>query len=325
MPDAHDFADLSRVVARLRQGSVLDFGLTTWLADPRRPVHPLSAHAAATVDSSEATLSLTARLGSHSMVVSPTRDLARTSAERAWVTLCPVVALPPDLADVAAVRAGRNPGYVPLPWLPTPGESWVADLHLMHPVERSLVAGAREVARPDSVQARGLADALARYLARPDLPDAVAAYLAPLRARADRAQAQGGDEAIVLGAIDEIRIAGTPGFDGPPPWRLELVVVLTRAALPDTEPDSWSLVRRMPTRRETPVQTLAHMLTEGRRVDDPPFDRAWRAVLRTWVEGLPEVAQIAGPTTFRTVTTLTPAELRATDLVALTSDDARHR
>lgn len=310
--------EAAQAAERLRQGSIIGFNLTSWMANPAAPLHPFTVETVEEmVADGDAAINVNAELGDYSMVVSQSCDLARTRTDRYWATLCPVVPLPTEGSDVAGIRQGNNRRYVPLPWHPDSGQQeWFADLHLVHTIERSLLIGVNELARPDEQQRRTLAERLGQYLSRPALPPEVDLFLAPLKkiAKSKHGKATSPD-GIALNEVVEIRVDSTPDFDAPPPWKLDLYFVVKQSALRD-DPDASGM--RLPLRRkETPAQRLARAITSGRSASDPPWDQMWVETVNAWTSALKTNDTIRTAPTIHIVTALTPDEYRTTDLVDL--------
>jgi hypothetical protein len=146
------------------------------------------------------------------VVLTQTCDIVRTSLERPFVEVAPIVEVSAQVAH--EIERGRRPLYAIIPALRTRG--LVADLDRTMTVEKAVVAQWARIAgcRTDA-EARRFALALVRKRARVAFPDDFTALVERLQARLLEKHDKQSDEGRALRALREIRVCATPSWDAP--------------------------------------------------------------------------------------------------------------
>lgn len=144
------------------------------------------------------------------MVLTQTCDLVRTSSERPFVEVCPLVEV--DEAQHREIERGRRPNYAFVPALAD--RRLVGDLDRVMTIEKAVVAGWDRVPGwQTDAEARRLALALARKRARVAFPDDFVAFATPLMSRMSSKHDKQSDEGRALRALREIRVRAEPSWD----------------------------------------------------------------------------------------------------------------
>lgn len=144
------------------------------------------------------------------VMLTQTCDIVRTSSERPFVEVSPVVEV--DEGWLHEIKAGRRPNYAYIPALAN--RRLVADLDRVMTVEKSVVA------RWDRVEgwhvdgeARQISLALARKRARVAFPDDFIKVVSPLTRRLRAKHDKNSREGDALRALREIRVRAEPSWD----------------------------------------------------------------------------------------------------------------
>jgi len=143
------------------------------------------------------------------VVLTQTCDLVRTSMDRPFVEVCPLVELPDH--EVQLVRLGRRPRFASLPALGN--EKWVADLDRVMTVEKGLLASLTDRRRSgvtSEADIQTFTEALGRKRTRAALPDDFTAAVGPMRSRILDKHDRDSPEGRFLRSIKEIRVRSIP-------------------------------------------------------------------------------------------------------------------
>jgi hypothetical protein len=146
------------------------------------------------------------------VVLTQTCDIVRTSRERPFLEVAPIVVVSAHVAH--EIERGRRPVYAIIPALRTHG--LVADLDRTMTIEKAVVVQWARIAgcRTDA-EARRFALALVRKRARVAFPDDFTAWVARLQARLLERHDRQSDEGRALRALREIRVRAAPAWDAP--------------------------------------------------------------------------------------------------------------
>jgi hypothetical protein len=197
---------IDEALASWRQGDVaLQEQWFIHAADPRQPL---------TAESEQATGDLSAIQSEVAglMVVTQTCDIVRSCIQRPFIEVVPLVQV--DESKLLEVKRGRRPAYASIPALEE--QQLVADLDRVMTVEKSLVAAwTRTPGWVTDVEARELAQALARKRARFAFPDDFTSFVRRLQGRLQEKHDKQSDEGRALRALREIRVGATPSWDAP--------------------------------------------------------------------------------------------------------------
>lgn len=308
----------------VRQGALVRFSLSVWLADATRPLTLAAKEQSADLEEppsadappEERVQVVDGTFGDLAMVVSQSCDLARTDNSRQFVTLCPVYPVPPEAAS--EVRSGSHPRLLEVTWLPDQGDaSLVADLSVLTTLERGLLVGLPILARTPEADRRRVAQALARYLGRPALPDAINWYLDRLTEHADERHDKDSPLGRFLQRIVQIRLTTDHPLDEDPPWRLHLIFIVREEHLLDSSPEAVNAAnaRRLGT---DGIIALDRFLNEFD--SDPSFGRAddlWRRAIDQWLSRLRPSPAVDGHPTFEVVSALPPHRYEQSDVLDL--------
>jgi hypothetical protein len=146
------------------------------------------------------------------VVLTQTCDIVRTSRERPFLEVAPIVEVSAQVAH--EIERGRRPVYAIIPPLRTRG--LVADLDRTMTVEKAVVAQwARIAGCHTDAEARRFALALVRKRARVAFPDDFTALVERLQARLLEKHDKQSDEGRALRALREIRVRAAPSWDAP--------------------------------------------------------------------------------------------------------------
>jgi len=146
------------------------------------------------------------------VVLTQTCDIVRTSRERPFLEVAPIVEVAAHVAH--EIERGRRPVYGIIPALRT--RRLVADLDRTMTIEKAVTAQWTRIAgcRSDA-EARRFALALVRKRARVAFPDDFTAWVARLQARLLERHDRQSDEGRALRALREIRVQAAPEWDAP--------------------------------------------------------------------------------------------------------------
>ena len=144
------------------------------------------------------------------VVLTQTCDIVRTSRERPFLEVAPIVEVSAQVAH--EIERGRRPVYAIIPALRT--DRLVADLDRTMTVEKAVVAQWVRIAgcRTDA-DARRFALALVRKRARVAFPDDFTVLVARLQARLLERHDKQSEEGRALRALREIRVRATPSWE----------------------------------------------------------------------------------------------------------------
>ena len=277
----------ANAVAQFIQGEILAVqDACVVIADAAHPLCQSSVDCADREAVSEGIIAVPQDNVEQVVVISQTCDLQETTADEYRCLVAPVVVVGPAVAEDAL--RGRRPNYAALPWLD--GES-VADLTLVTTVERSVLIGARSIARPVTPHDRThFATCLARSLARPALPNHIGVLLGPFAARIRERYDRNSDEGQCLQQVLSVRLQAKPDLDAPTPALTLLVVIETRE-LPPILTDREVSHERIDQLKQAGIQAAARAVTAAG--DDPIVKReAWTALAELWLA--PCVAALSG-------------------------------
>jgi hypothetical protein len=146
------------------------------------------------------------------VVLTQTCDIVRTSRERPFLEVAPLVEVSAQVAH--EIERGRRPVYAIIPALRTRG--LVADLDRTMTVEKAVVAQWARIGgcRTDA-EARRFALALVRKRARVAFPDDFTVLVERLQARLLEKHDKQSEEGRALRALREIRVRAAPSWDAP--------------------------------------------------------------------------------------------------------------
>ena len=146
------------------------------------------------------------------IVVSQTCDIQRTSRDRPFVEVAPLMRV--EVEAFRSVTRGRRPRHVTLPCL-EPG-FLVADLDRIQTVEKAVVAPwKRTPGCTSDADRRRLEHALVRKRARVAFPDDFTAMVKKLLKRFEDKHDRATEEGRALRALREIRVHAQPSWDAP--------------------------------------------------------------------------------------------------------------
>lgn len=195
-------------MAEWRQGDVAEVREFRHIADLRRPVTSPAIELAATAPPGNPVVNL-GSAAEALVVLTQTCDIRRTSAERPYVEVCPVVRLDEETAK--AVSARDMPRYAAIPAL---GLDAAADLDRVMTVEKGWLSLARRRSgwTTDS-EIRLFQAAITRRYQRFAFPDDFTKSLSRLRKRIlDKHGKQGSEEGRLFQMIKEIRVSASPDW-----------------------------------------------------------------------------------------------------------------
>lgn len=203
--DDASYADVDAALYEWRQGDcVLATHWFVFRTDLTRPITPAGRIAAGEgFDTAESEV-----LGL--MVLTQTCDLVRSSKDRPYIEVCPIVLV--DEVSLGEIRGGRRPNYASIEALTD--RCLVADLDRVMTVEKSVVSVWKRIPGWSvDLEGRRLAAALARKRSRVAFPDDFVAAVAPLVQRLSSKHDKNSVEGHALRALREIRVRAAPSWD----------------------------------------------------------------------------------------------------------------
>jgi hypothetical protein len=217
------------------------------------------------------------------VLLTQTCDLQETTPEQRNCQVAPVVERGETFAR--EVLRGRRPGWVALPWY---RRAAVAELARITTLERSVLVGARSLARPDTPRERlHFAESVSRHFTRAALPDPVVEVLRPLLERMRDRSGRASDEGRCIEQIATIRVEAVPDLDAPAP-HLTVLLVLDVENLPSiggAELDHDGI-------DDLVSRGRAAAATAAQRAADPIAKReAWIALTELWLQPAVELAE----------------------------------
>lgn len=211
------------------------------------------------------------------VVVTQTCDIVRSSADRPWVEVSPLVEV--DSKEMDLVRRGRRPQYAFIPGVSD--QNLVAHLDRVMTVEKAVVGRApRTQGCATDLDRRALSAALARKRSRVAFPDDFTELVGPLQRLVN--DKHGKQEAgVALRALSEIRVRARPSWGSS---NVELTFLFIRHHELETAPmtdDQWSeqkgrwMAKVKPTARYKPIYSMVVTLdglTARDYVESDPLD-----------------------------------------------------
>lgn len=153
-------------------------------------------------------------------------DLARTGSGDPVAAA--VVALEGQAAKLAT--SGHQPRYAPLEWL---GGDLFADFSLTGSVQHAAVVAADRTSVPSTTDRIMFAARVSRRFGRFAYPDEIQPFLTPIRSKIrSKARSENSPLGRCLKRVVTIRIENETDWDEPPPWNINLVVILADGELP---------------------------------------------------------------------------------------------
>src|SRR5690349_11745928 len=128
--DSSAYEVVDEAMKRWRQGDVAAAQSFSHVADLRRPVTSASEELSRSRLSSGNTQVRISTEVESLVILTQTCDIVRSSADRPYIEVCPLIRVDPSIATAAA--AGERPSYAALPAL---GDNAVADLDRVMTVE----------------------------------------------------------------------------------------------------------------------------------------------------------------------------------------------
>jgi hypothetical protein len=182
----------------------------SWFVHRFAPALPLTKEAAKiAADAGAADIDLAESEVTGLMIASQSCDIVRSSADRPFVEVCPLVQL--DEAVLKEVERGRRPQFAFVPGIATRGLA--ADLDRVMTVEKAIIAGWERTPGCDDDKAkRRLASALARKRVRFAFPDDFAAFAKKLQSRLADKHDKNSNEGRGLRDLREIRVRAAPSW-----------------------------------------------------------------------------------------------------------------
>jgi len=145
------------------------------------------------------------------VVVTQTCDILRSSSERPFVEVCPLVLIETP-ALFPEISKGRRPQYGAIPSLAD--RNLAADLDRTMTIPKAVLATWERIPGwASDAEARTFADALTRKRGRFAFPDAFTELVDPLRKRLQEKHDKQSPEGEALRALREIRVTASPSWD----------------------------------------------------------------------------------------------------------------
>lgn len=210
--DSSTYQIVDEAMKRWRQGDVAAVRSFSHIADLRRPVTSASAELSRLQHSSENAMVRISTEVESLVVLTQTCDIRRTSADRPYIEVCPLVRVAPSIAASAA--AGERPSYAALPTL---GDDAVADLDRVMAVEKGWLslAGYIQGWTTDS-EIRRFQASVARRYERFAFPDDFTKVAGKLR---DKILSRHGKltspEGQLFSTVSQVRVKADPHWSSP--------------------------------------------------------------------------------------------------------------
>jgi hypothetical protein len=214
MTDAADSSIYQQVDAAMlswRQGDIAQVQRFSHAADLRRPVTSASIQRSSSSAATDASPVLITTAVEGLVVLTQTCDIRRTSRDRPYVEVCPVITV--DAAIAASAASGERPSYAALPVL---GNGAVADLDRVMTVEKGWLSLASRVAgwTSDS-EIRRFQAAVSRRYVRFAFPDDFTAAASKLREKiVSRHGKLTSPEGQLFSQVEQVRVSAVPSWSG---------------------------------------------------------------------------------------------------------------
>lgn len=210
MTDAADssiYAQVDGAMQAWRQGDVAQANSFVHLADLSRPVTTASIQAGQSAASSSSAVARITTAVDGLVVITQTCDIRRSSLQRPYIEVCPLVHVDPTIAASAA--AGERPNYAAIPAL---GDSAVADLDRVMTVEKGWLSSATIVSGWNTDQEiRRFQAAVARRYQRFAFPDDFTMSMNRLRDKIISRHGKGtSPEGQLFAVLKQIRVSADP-------------------------------------------------------------------------------------------------------------------
>ncbi|MDP9442016.1 MAG: hypothetical protein M3P34_07550 [Actinomycetota bacterium] len=229
-------------------------------------------------------------------IVSQTCDVVRSSANRPFVKVSPVVTLSGEV--LANASAGRVPRYAALPGL---GNDVFADLDRCTTITKSTLAGmAHQRGCPDDNSIAEFGEAVGRHHARFAFPNFVERALGPLSSQMAKRARKNTAEGRCVDALVEVRAVATPEWDRQEPITIDLTFIVDEEHLPaagDPDEDVSDAVAAFIAEPRKPEDVAAEL--EKRALTDADRSALWVKLAQAWTELVkvdehPRVAAVNG-------------------------------
>lgn len=266
---------------RWRQGDVAAVQNFSHVADLRRPVTSASAELSRSQASSGIT---TARISTEVeslVVLTQTCDIRRSSVDRPYIEVCPLVRVAPSIAASAA--AGERPSYAALPTL---GDDAVADLDRVMTVEKGWLslAGYIHGWTTDS-EIRKFQAAVARRYERFAFPDDFTKAVGKLREKILSKHGKlTSPEGQLFSTVSQVRVKADPHWSSPD-VEVTLSFILpagTLGEVPEETDGSQSLaetLKWLSVKQRSSAEIAERILSEA---DPGARDVLWTRMAEAW-------------------------------------------
>lgn len=279
--DSSTYEVVDEAMKRWRQGDVAAVQGFSHVADLRRPVTATSAELSRSQASSGITAARISTEVESLVVLTQTCDIRRTSADRPYVEVCPLVRVPPSIAASAA--AGERPSYAALPTL---GDDAVADLDRVMTVEKGWLslAGYIQGWTTDS-EVRRFQAAVARRYERFAFPDDFTKVAGKLREKILSKHGKlTSPEGQLFSTVSQVRVKADPHWSSPD-IEVTLSFILpagTLGEVPEDVEGSQSLtetLRWLSVKQRSSTEIAERILSEA---DPETRDVLWTRMAEAW-------------------------------------------
>lgn len=279
--DSSHYEIVDEAMKRWRQGDVAAVHTFSHIADLRRPVTSASMELSRRqASSSIPTVRVTTEVESL-VVLTQTCDIRRTSADRPYIEVCPLVRVAPAIAASAA--AGERPTYAAMPAL---GDDAVADLDRVMTVEKGWLslAGYMQGWTTDS-QIRKFQATVARRYERFAFPDDFTKAAGKLR---DKVLSKHGKltspEGQLFSSVCQIRVRAEPHWSSPD-VEVMLSFILPAGTLgevpdeADGDPSLSETLKWLSARQRSSTEIAERILSES---NPGARDVLWTRIAEAW-------------------------------------------
>jgi hypothetical protein len=279
--DSSTYEIVDEVMKRWRQGDVAAVQIFSHIADLRRPVTSASEELSRSQASSSITTMRISTQVESVVVLTQTCDIRRSSADRPYIEVCPLIRVAP--ATAASAAAGERPSYAALPTL---GDNAVADLDRVMTVEKGWLSLARHIQgwTTDS-EIRKFQAAVARRYERFAFPDDFTKTAGKLREKILSKHGKlTSPEGQLFSTVSQVRVNADPHWSSPD-IEVTLSFILpagTLSEVPEETDGSQSInetLRWLSVKQRSSTEIAERILSEA---DPGTRDVLWTRMAEAW-------------------------------------------
>lgn len=275
--DPDHYARVDVVAQDWRQGDIIKLAGAVHLASGQAPLTVASVRVAARTDR-RAVITVGTQASDGVMVVSQTCDIVRSSAERPYVQLAPLVELDEDRARFA--RAFRMPRYAPV----LDDSRLFVDLDRLFTVEKAILLDRdRRPTVSDDTEAKALAEHIGRKFGRFAFPNDLGETLSDFVDGVRKKYGRRSPEGMLLEQLVDILVEASPSWSDDT-INVTILFVLPAGFLPvvDNPPFPSPGVIAWAAANRTIQDVAARLASQTLSAEDQVF--LWQKLVGMWTE-----------------------------------------